>query len=489
MNSRATRVQYNNKIPRRPQFEDRASFVTMQVFRLRRARLRSAGVGFSWACIGACALLVACGGSAADSGGAKHPGGDSSHTGDSPNDGAGDAGGNGETDVSPGEPGGETSDGGAAATPNDGGEAGDVAASAAQPKNPKFKPSGDPVEMSKFLVGPAADAVKAKNYPLAISYYQGLVAARGKASPEAMELVEALVQENQYQRALDVLDDFIAETDDPKELRTAKTARENLAKFENPFSREFKPVYASKDAGKTFELGRKAFKAKKYADALLYYQIGLALDPGLPGFLREIGATYDKLGAVKEKVDYLGKYLWLQPFGKNAEFARKLLAKHPKLTSKISVVSPLPCDYVWLNGQLVPHKLPVKDLLVGPGYYAAICWNQGYELQYVEEIDHLEPGHKGTIKFSWAVIINQLEKPYGRVQVEDALNPGVMRSVPLSLASGFGIPVPADGRALKVQLTSLNGAKRETRYIRDRARFQGGRKVVESPRSAEPAQG
>ncbi len=442
----------------------------MQVFRLRRARLRSRGVGSSWACIGACALLVACGGSATEGGGARGPGGDSSHVGDTTDHGAGDATDTGnQTDGTAGQSG-DTGDGTAAATPDGNGDAGDATGDATPapraPKNPKFKPSGDPVEMSKFLVAPAEKAMKEKKYPLAIAYYQGLVAARGKASKEAMSLVEALVQENQYQRAIDVLDDFIAETDDPKALHQAKTARENLSKFENPFSREFKPVYPGKEAGEAFKLGRKAFANKKYADALLYYQIGVALDPELVGFLREIGATYDKLGAVKEKVDYLGKYLWLQPFGKNSDFARKLLAKHKKLTSKLSIVSPLPCDYVWLNGQLVPHKLPLKDLLVGPGYYAAICWNQGFELQYVEEIDHLEAGKKGTIKFNWAVIVNKLENPYGRLQVEDALNPGTMRSVPLSLSKGFGIPVPADGRALKVHLTSLNGAKDQTRYIK-----------------------
>ena len=441
----------------------------MQVFRLRWARLRSRGVGSSWACIGACALLVACGGSAANGGGAKSPGdGDTRHVGDATDHGAGDAIDAGSQTDGAGDTGGSNGTD-ATAGPDGAGDTGggtDAAAAPKAPKNPKFKPSGDPVEMSKFLVAPAEKAMKKKKYPLAIAYYQGLVAARGKASDEAMKLVEALVQENQYQRALDVLDDFITETDDPKALHRAKTARENLAKFENPFSREFKPVYPAKAAGKAFNLGRKAFKAKKYADALLYYQIGVALDPELVGFLREIGATYDRLGAVQEKVDYLGKYLWLQPFGKNSDFARKLLAKHAKLTSRLNVVSPLPCDYVWLNGQLVPHKLPLKNLLVGPGYYAAICWNQRYELQYVEEIDHLAAGKKGTIKFNWAVIVNALEKPYGRVQVEDALNPGVMRSVPLSLSKGFGIPVPADGRALKVRLTSLNGAKGQTRYIK-----------------------
>lgn len=465
------RVQYNNKITRRPQFEDRASFVTMQVFRLRRARLRSRGVGLSWVCIGACALLVACGGSSTEGGGAKSPGGDTSHVGDTTDNGAGDAADTGsQSDGSAGQTG-DTNDGNGtdvASGPDGSGDATGDSDSAPAPaaKDAKFKPAGDPVEMSKFLVAPAEKAMKEKKYPLAIAYYQGLVAARGKASKEAMSLVEALVQENQYQRAIDVLDDFIAATDDPKALRQAKTARENLAKFENPFSREFKPVYPGKEAGEAFKLGRKAFKAKKYADALLYYQIGVALDPDLVGFLREIGATYDKLGAVKEKVDYLGKYLWLQPFGKNSDFARKLLAKHKKLTSRLSIVSPLPCDYVWLNGQLVPHKLPVKNLLVGPGYYAAICWNQSYELQYVEEIDHLDAGKQGTIKFNWAVIVNKLENPYGRVQVEDALNPGTMRSVPLSLSKGFGIPVPADGRALKVHITSLNGAKDQTRYIK-----------------------
>lgn len=332
--------------------------------------------------------------------------------------------------------------------------------------DPKLKTSKSRVELSDFLVKPAKQALAKKQWALAISYYSGLVAARGPGSPEALDLVFSLVQENQYQRAQLVLEEFIAHTSDPEELVKQKEALNRLQGAENPFSRDFKPVPASADAGKLYKLGREAFKKKQYADALFYYQVGSALDPDLPGFLRELGATYDKLGLVDKKVDYLGRYLLLRPFGKNSDFARKELGAHKKAYGKLTIASALPCDMVWLNEQLVPGKLPIKNLVVAPGLYTALCYNIKFDIAYFEERTVAATG-SANLEFNWAVIVNKLEKPFGRIAIENVLaNTRSFMRAPLGRPDGFGVVVPSDGRALELQLTSLDGSKKDTRFIK-----------------------
>ncbi|HUH05887.1 MAG TPA: hypothetical protein VML75_28050 [Kofleriaceae bacterium] len=337
----------------------------------------------------------------------------------------------------------------------------------ASPVDPKLKTSKSPVELSEFLVKPAKQALSKKQWALAISYYSGLVAARGPASPEALDLVFALVQESQFARAERVLEDFIRTTSDAAAKATQTDALNRLKAAENPFSRDFKPVPASADAGKVYKLGRDAFAKKQYADALFYYQVGSALDPDLPGFLRELGATYDKLGLVDKKVEYLGRYLLLRPFGKNSDFARKELGAHKKAYGKLTLASALPCDMVWLNEQPVPGKLPLKGLLVAPGRYTALCYNVKYDIAYFEERS-VAAGSSATLEFNWAVLVDGLKDPFGRIAIENALakRPGTFVRVPLGRTGGFGVVVPADGRALEVRLTSLDGSKKDTRFIK-----------------------
>ena len=55
--------------------------------------------------------------------------------------------------------------------------------------------------------------------------------------------------------------------------------------------------------------------------------MGYALAPDLPGFLRELGSTYDKLDAPDRKREFYRRYLVQRPFGANADVVRDELAK------------------------------------------------------------------------------------------------------------------------------------------------------------------
>jgi tetratricopeptide (TPR) repeat protein len=426
-----------------------------------------------WLAIASCVFALACGASSSTP---VKPGDDDRNTADPSNpsnpsksDGDSNTTSSGDPAESPTNPTDIDPNGDRVVPPNDNTNGGNTALAtpAPTPTDPKLKTSKSPTELSAFLVKPAEQALAKKQWALAISYYSGLVAARGPASPEAIQLVFALVQENQYKRAQLVLEEFIAHTADPAEMARQKEALQRLKDAENPFSRDFRPVPARADAGKVYKLGRDAFKKKQYADALLYYQVGSALDPDLPGFLRELGATYDKLGLVAKKVEYLGRYLLLRPFGKNSDFARKELSAHKKSYGKLTLGSALPCDMVWLNEQAVPHKLPLKNLIVAPGVYTALCYNIKYDIAYFEEAS-VSPAGTAKLQFDWAIIVNKLENPFGRISVENALanTPGTFVRIPLGRAEGFGVVVPSNGRALQFQLTSLDGSKKDTRFIK-----------------------
>jgi hypothetical protein len=122
---------------------------------------------------------------------------------------------------------------------------------------------------------------------------------------------------------------------------------------------------------------------------------------------------------------------------------------------------------VWLNEQPVPGKLPLKGLVVAPGRYTALCYNVKYDIAYFEQRSVAAAG-AATLKFDWAVVVNKLEKPFGRISIENTLadRPGTFVQMPLGLTDGFGVVVPPDGRALEVRLTSLDGSRKDTRFIK-----------------------
>ncbi len=70
-----------------------------------------------------------------------------------------------------------------------------------------------------------------------------------------------------------------------------------------------------------------------------------------------------------------------------------------------------------------------------------------------------------TLKFEWAIVVNQLAHPFGRIAVENAKAPGVM--IDLGITSPeIGVALAADHRPLKIVLTDDSGQRREARTVK-----------------------
>jgi tetratricopeptide (TPR) repeat protein len=319
-------------------------------------------------------------------------------------------------------------------------------------------------KMSEFLVKPAQLAFKRQRWPRAVALYQGLVAARGAGSPEAIMLAKAWTVAGQYDEAVKVYTNFIkAGTGTEKQSAFAGKERKRLMNQPNPYQRNFDPGGARGEAIRAFKAGRRLYRRKQWRKALVYYRMGDQLDADLPGFLRELGATYDKLGQRDKKIEFYRAYLIRRPFGKNARVVRAALSKVKGSLGRLTIASAIKCDEVWVNRQPVGRKLPVKKLLVAPGTYKALCVNRKYQIAYFEYAK-VQAGKKALLKFNWAVVVNKLENPFGRIAIQDART-GAMMDLGIAQPE-YGVIVPSDGRALKMVLTSLDGAKKVTRFPR-----------------------
>jgi hypothetical protein len=128
------------------------------------------------------------------------------------------------------------------------------------------------------------------------------------------------------------------------------------------------------------------------------------------------------------------------------------------------VSSSLPCTELWINRQKIPGKLPEKGLAVAPGDYKGLCFNPKYEMALFEYAT-VEAGKSAQLSFRSAIVINQLEHPYGRIALENASSPGVM--IDLGITSPeVGVPVPADGHPLKMVLKDDSGVRSEERTVK-----------------------
>jgi hypothetical protein len=327
--------------------------------------------------------------------------------------------------------------------------------------------------MSGFLVKPAESAADKREFARAIALYQALVVARGPGSAEARRLATLWTLAGQTDDAVRVLRTFVATSDDPSAVREARNELERLSKNPDPFARQFELYAVDGEAKKAFKLGRSAFASKKWGDALVYFTMGYALAPDLPGFLRELGATYDKLGAKDKKLDFYRAYLLRRPFGKNADLVRAELAKEKGVLGSLTISSSLPCQEVWLNRQLVPGKLPRKDLKLAPGTYKGLCFNPKYEIAIFEYVE-LGGGNTVAMTFNWAIIVNSLKQPLGRISIENPKAAGTMIDLGITNPE-IGVVVPADGRALRVLLKDDSGARQEERFLKLRP---GQREVI-----------
>jgi tetratricopeptide (TPR) repeat protein len=317
-------------------------------------------------------------------------------------------------------------------------------------------------KISESLVPLAKKAERKKDWATAIPIYQALVAARGPASPEAKHLAMLWDRAGQIEQATAA---WIAYGDATRgaEHEAAMGEVKRLAALSDPLADKLvlKPSVAT--ARKMFAAGRKAFAAKRYGDALVLFHMGAALAPELPGFLRELGATYDKLGAAEQRRELYRRYLVARPFGANADVIRAELAKEKDVLGTLLISSSFPCTELWINRQRITGKLPEKGLVVAPGQYKGLCFNARYEMALFEYAT-VEAGKPAAMSFHWAIVENRLERPLGRIALENPKAPGVMIDLGIT-AVEIGVAAPADGRKLKMVLKDDSGMRTEERMV------------------------
>ena len=305
-------------------------------------------------------------------------------------------------------------------------------------------------DLSAFLVAPAKKAVDGSDLARAIPLLRALVAARGPGSAEAKQLATALAQAGLDDEAIAVFSAYAAAANDAD-------AKERAAKLPRESGR-FAVVDAPDLAKQAFAAGRKAFDAKHYGDALVDFHMGYALAPDLPGFLRELGATYDKLGADGPKRELYKRYLAARPFGASADAIRKELPATDLGTLAIS--TSLPCGEVWLNAEKLPAK--VDSLQVAPGTYKGLCFHAKYEMALYAYAT-VEAGKTATLAFQWAIVVNALDKPLGRIALENPASPGTM--IDLGITSNeIGVAV-SPGKKLQMVIQDDTGGKSERRTV------------------------
>jgi hypothetical protein len=327
-------------------------------------------------------------------------------------------------------------------------------------------------ELSAFLEAAAGKAAQASDLARAIPLYQALAIARGPGSPEQKRLAELWTLAGQNSDAADAWMAYAAAVQDPAAQQDARAQAQQLASSPDPFATKLALTPLNAEARRAFALGRAAFGRHDYGDALVYFHMGYALAPELPGFPRELGATYERLGEPRQKREFYRRYLVERPFGPNADVVRAELAKDKDVLGTLLVSSSLPCSEIWLNRQRITGKLPDQGLAVAPGQYKGLCFQPDYEMALFEYVT-VEPGKPAAMTFRWAIVVNALEHPLGRIAVENPHAPGTM--IDLGITSPeVGVAVPADGRKLRMVLKDDTGTRTEERQVQ----LEPGQRVV-----------
>ena len=320
--------------------------------------------------------------------------------------------------------------------------------------------------LTAFLVRPAEQAAAKRNFGRAIALYQALATARGPGSPEARRLATLWTLAGQAEDAARVLTAFAAATTDPTAAAEARAEAQRVLANPDPYAKRLVLPVLAAEAKKAFKQGRAAFGKKQWGDALVSFHVGYALAPDLPGFLRELGATYEKLESAEKKLAFYRAYLLRRPFGANADVVRAELGKTPDALGALKLSASLPCDEVWVNAQRLPGPLPGKPLAVAPGSYKAMCLSTKYEMA-IFEYATVAGGQTADLRFDWAIVVNALEAPLGRIVIENYQNPSMMIDLGVSTPE-YGVGVPHDGRALRMVVKDETGTRSEERSVRIR---------------------
>lgn len=327
---------------------------------------------------------------------------------------------------------------------------------------PPARPS--PAELSAFLEEPAREAVRRRDYALAVSLYRGILEIRGEGDEAAWHLAEVFQFAREPDAAVEVLERYAAVVRDAAARRRALDRITTLRKTDYRFgSGRFAPRPALRQAVAAFKKGRALFRQELYAEAALLFRAGIVMAPNMPGSYRELAEAYGRLGRAAEADAFFAEYLRLHPFGQNADAVRAQLADTGLLGS-VTIASSFPCEQVWLNGQPVPLERhpPGSRITLSPGRYKALCYVERYHHVQFERFG-IVAGGATKVEFAYAILLNELD-PWGRITIEDPRRRGVL--VDIGLFPELGVAVPPDGRDLQLVLVSGDHSHREQRTIR-----------------------
>ncbi len=304
-----------------------------------------------------------------------------------------------------------------------------------------------------WLVKTAETAVDRGNMTRAIVLYRGAVALTGEDPKILYRLAEIYRMAGQFAEASDTFHRFLEVSKNPALKAKAKEAIAAMKNMPAPFvDSEIRASLRARPYGiKAFTLGRKAFKRRRYALAVRYFQAALMLDPTLIGVLRWLGQVFDKLKRSEQAQRYYVKYLRIMPAGRNADMVRKRL-KDKALLGKVSMLASFPCE-VWINRSLLPgKKTPIKNLLLPAGEYSVIFYNRKYHVGRKMRV-RVERSKAVTVRFDFGVLRIKL-KPWARVRVDG-------RDVGLWTEIG----VPSRAKPYRVDMVSYDRKHTMTRIV------------------------
>jgi tetratricopeptide (TPR) repeat protein len=179
----------------------------------------------------------------------------------------------------------------------------------------------------------------------------------------------------------------------------------------------FRTIPATAEAAWAFSEGQRRAKAKKYREAIPYFQAALMLDPSAPGPYRLLGVIYGKVGDKAKESQFLIEYLRVRPDGGIADTVRKILAKNNAL-GYLTLESSYPCD-VTINGrELAATLTPIRKLPMPPGGYSISLGSDAMHGQWnIRDRVEVVAGREAVFKLPLG-LLSVKTVPWARVSVD-----------------------------------------------------------------------
>jgi len=251
----------------------------------------------------------------------------------------------------------------------------------------------------------------------AISILRGATALSSDPKVYA-ELATAYQKAGQFDLAAHELRRYATLETDPVQAEAARLKAKELEEQPRGFSEGgFRAFPASDEAEWAFKEGQKRFKAKKYHEAVPFFQAAMLMDPGVPGPYRMLGAAFGKIGDKEQEQKFFIEYLRVRPDGAIADEVRKILSKSGKL-GYLTIEASYPCDVV-INGRELQGKLtPIKRLPVPPGGYSISLGSDALHGQWnIRDRVYVEAGKESVFKLPLGILEVKVN-PWARISVD-----------------------------------------------------------------------